>query len=254
MDVQVLPGTSQLEGREDVWKFETLLPYLDKFNQLCQRDSTGGWEKCWEEGLTPWDLRQPTPIMLHLHQTGALPTGRALIPGCGSGHDVAAIACPKRHVVGLDISDKAIKRAIELSSSSPNADCFTFIEEDFFSWRPTELFDLIVDYMFFCAIEPGKRSVWASQMRDLLKPDGELITLIFPVSNHVGGPPYKLSITDYEELLHPMGFEAVSVAENKLAVGPRKGNELIARTTLNKADLYTFRQPQRSFLYFLFVF
>jgi hypothetical protein len=34
--------------------------------------------------VTPWDLGQPTPVILHLHQTGALPKGRALIPGCGS--------------------------------------------------------------------------------------------------------------------------------------------------------------------------
>ncbi|XAR54723.1 Thiol S-methyltransferase [Bertholletia excelsa] len=134
----------------------------------------------------------------------------------------------------LDISDTAIKRAIELSSSSPNADCFTFIKEDFFTWRPTELFDLIFDYLFFCCIEPDMRSAWASQMRDLLKPWGAHNPNIpghdyLCPYDHVGGPPYKLSIADYEELLHPMGFEAVSVAENKLAVGPRKGNELIGR-------------------------
>lgn len=34
---------------------------------------------------------------------------------------------------------------------------------------------------FFCAIEPEMRLQWASRIRDLLKPDGELVTLIFPV-------------------------------------------------------------------------
>ncbi|KAF5950446.1 hypothetical protein HYC85_012439 [Camellia sinensis] len=167
-----------------------------------------GWEKCWQLGLTPWDLGQPTPVMVHLHQAGALPKGRALVPGCGSGHDVVAIACPERYVVGLDISDEAIKKAIELSSSLPNADYFTLLKEDFFTWRPTELFDLIFDYTFFCAIEPDMRSAWASQMRDLLKPDGELITLMFPCS--------------YEEFLNPIGFKAVSIVDNELAIAPRK--------------------------------
>nr|POF25811.1 putative thiol methyltransferase 1 [Quercus suber] len=37
----------------------------------------------------------------------------ALVPGCGHGYDVAAIACPERYVVGLDISDIAIKKAME---------------------------------------------------------------------------------------------------------------------------------------------
>uniref|UniRef100_A0A2N9IC03 Thiol methyltransferase 2 n=2 Tax=Fagus sylvatica TaxID=28930 RepID=A0A2N9IC03_FAGSY len=87
---------------------------VDKLQQLVHKDSTGGWEKSWEQGVTPWDLGEPTPIILHLHQTGALPKGRALVPGCGTGYDVVAIACPERHVVGLDISDIAIKKAVEV--------------------------------------------------------------------------------------------------------------------------------------------
>lgn len=65
--------------------------------------------------MTPWDLGQPTPILVHLHQTGTLPKGRALIPGCGSGHDVVAIASPERFVVGLDVSENAIKQATKVA-------------------------------------------------------------------------------------------------------------------------------------------
>ncbi|KAM7489354.1 hypothetical protein LguiB_026838 [Lonicera macranthoides] len=204
-------------------------PGVSKIQQILDSDSTGGWEKCWDEGVTPWDLGQPTPIIVHLHRIGALPKGRALVPGCGSGHDVVAIACPERYVVGLDISDSAIKTAIELSSSSPNADYLTFLKTDFFNWHPSELFDLIFDYTFFCAIEPDMRSAWASRIRDLLKPGGELITLMFPISDHVGGPPYKVSVADYEEVLQPIGFKAISIVENKLAIGPRKGREKLGR-------------------------
>ncbi|XP_058184250.1 probable thiol methyltransferase 2 isoform X1 [Rhododendron vialii] len=204
-------------------------PNVSKMQQLVQSDPSGGWEKCWEQELTPWDLGQPTPVIVHLHQTGALPKGRTLVPGCGSGYDVVAIACPERYVVGVDLSDKAIKKAVEFSSSLPNADYFTFLKEDFFIWHPTELFDLIFDYTFFCAIEPGMRSAWASRMQYLLKPDGELITLMFPISDHVGGPPYKVSIADYEEVLHPLGFKAVSIVENDLATGARKGREKLGR-------------------------
>lgn len=196
---------------------------------LVRSDHSGGWEKCWEQDVTPWDLGQPTPVIVHLHQTGALPKGRTMVPGCGSGYDVVAMACPERYVVGVDLSDKAIKKAIELSSSLPNADYFTFLKEDFFTWHPTELFDLIFDYTFFCAIDPGMRSAWASRMESLLKPDGELITLMFPISDHDGGPPYKVSIADYEEVLHPLGFKAVSIVENDMAIGARKGREKLGR-------------------------
>ncbi|KAK4551755.1 hypothetical protein RGQ29_032276 [Quercus rubra] len=96
------------------------------------------------------------------------------------GYDVAAIACPEHHIVGLDISDVAIKKAVELSSSLPNASCFNFLMADFFTWSPIELFDLILNYTFFCAIEPDMRLAWAQRIRDILKPGGELITLMFP--------------------------------------------------------------------------
>ncbi|KAI8537159.1 hypothetical protein RHMOL_Rhmol09G0004100 [Rhododendron molle] len=142
----------QLQEEEDeVIYFD---PNATKMAQVVQSDPSGGWQKCWEQGLTPWDLGKPTPVLVHLHQTGALPKGRTLIPGCGSGYDVVAIACPERYVVGLDKSDKAHKRAKELTSSSPNADCLTFLNEDFFAWKPTELFDLIFDYTYEELLRP----------------------------------------------------------------------------------------------------
>lgn len=189
----------------------------------------GGWEKYWAEGLTPWDLGQATPVVQHLVHTGTLPKGRVLVPGCGSGYDVVAMASPERYVVGLDISDSAVKKATEWSSSLPNANNFTFLVADFFSWQPTKLFDLIFDYTFFCAINPCMRSAWAQKIRDCLKPDGELITLIYLISCQDGGPPYNTSVADYEEVLNPMGFKALSTVDNELAVGNRKGREKLVR-------------------------
>ncbi|XP_038883535.1 probable thiol methyltransferase 2 isoform X2 [Benincasa hispida] len=202
---------------------------LDEFQQVMHKDHNGGWEICWEQGLTPWDLGQPTPVISHLCATGALPNGRVLVPGCGSGYDVVRMACSERYVVGLDISDNAIQKARELSSSSPNRRYFTFLKEDFFSWRPMELFDLIFDYTFFSALEPVMRQAWGQQIQRLLKPNGELITLMFPIDDHVGGPPYRVSVSDYEDVLHPLGFKAVLIKDNELAIPPRKGREMIGR-------------------------
>ncbi|XP_074281294.1 putative thiol methyltransferase 2 isoform X1 [Silene latifolia] len=202
---------------------------VDKMQQLVQSDPLSGWEKCWEIGLTTWDLREPTPIVEHLVRNDLLPKGRALVPGCGSGYDVVTLASPDRYVIGLDLSKSAVKRAGELAATSSNGTCFSFVQADFFTWNPTELFDLIFDYTFFCAIEPKLRSAWAHRISDLLKPDGELITLMFPFDDHDGGPPYKISIADYETVLHPLGFQAISIVENELAVPSRKGREKLGR-------------------------
>ncbi|PIM98237.1 Thiol S-methyltransferase [Handroanthus impetiginosus] len=202
---------------------------VNKIQRILHSNSTNGWDKCWEEGFTPWDLGSPTPVLVHLNNKGSLPKGRALVPGCGSGHDVVAIACAERYVVGLDISDNAIKKAAELFSSTPKAEHFTFLKGDFFTWSSAQLFDLIFDYTFFCAIEPELRSQWARKISDLLKPDGELITLMFPIDDHEGGPPYKVSTADYEEVLHPVGFRATQIVDNELAIAPRRGREKLGR-------------------------
>ncbi|KAJ6841358.1 putative thiol methyltransferase 2 isoform X2 [Iris pallida] len=224
-------------------------PKVTKFRQLMSNHNpTDGWQKSWEEGLTPWDLGQPTPIILHLLQTGTLPEGRVLIPGCGSGYDVIAIANPVRYVVGLDISTSAINKAKEWSSSLPNAKYFTLLAADFFTWQPTELFDLVFDYTFFCALDPSMRPSWAKRVSEILKPDGELITLIYLMNDQDGGPPYNNSLADYDEVLRPMGFTALSIVDNELAIGPRK--EMTTGRTIGNAresgGLYFFEEGSKS--------
>ncbi|KAJ3708234.1 hypothetical protein LUZ61_011939 [Rhynchospora tenuis] len=177
---------------------------------LLSADTSDGWEKTWEEGNIPWDLGKPTPIVIHL------------------GYDVVALAGPERYVVGLDMSGTAIKKAKELAASSPNRECFSFLNEDFFNWNPSELFDLMFDYTFFCALEPALRSDWAKKVGEILKPEGELITLIWVIDQN-GGPPFKNNVSEYvifalryEEVLFPLGFKQIYIEDNELAVKPRK--------------------------------
>ncbi|XP_020588594.1 probable thiol methyltransferase 2 isoform X2 [Phalaenopsis equestris] len=139
-----------------------LNPLVAKVRQLMSSGPNDGWEKCWEEGVTPWDLGQTTPIISHLIQTGKLPEGRILVPGCGTGYDVVAMASSTRFVVGLDVSTTAINKAKE--------------------------FD-----------------------------DQEV------------GPPYNTSVADYLEVLNRVGFKAISIVDNDLAVKQRKGAEKLGR-------------------------
>ncbi|KAL6909542.1 hypothetical protein ACP4OV_001823 [Aristida adscensionis] len=118
---------------------------------------------------------------------------------------------------------------ISLSSSSPNGDFFAFVAADFFSWEPQGKFDLIFDYTFFCALHPSMRSAWAKRMADLLKPDGELITLMYLVEGQEAGPPFNTTVLDYEEVLNPLGFQITCIQDNQVAVEPRKGMEKLAR-------------------------
>ncbi|XP_051206330.1 probable thiol methyltransferase 2 [Lolium perenne] len=202
-------------------------PAIVRMRQLVDgQQSADGWSRCWEQGVTPWDLGEPTPAVVKLVRSGTLPAGSVLIPGCGGGYDAVALSGAGRFAVGLDVCDAAIQRAKQWSSSSPDV---AFVNADFFTWAPPEPFHLIFDYTFFCALDPSLRPAWAARMHELLRPDGELITLMYLPQDQESGPPYNTTVLDYEEVLKPLGFIIDSIQDNDVAVEPRKGLEKIAR-------------------------
>ena len=58
---------------------------------------------------------------------------------------------------------------------------------------PSQLFDFVYDYTFLCALHPTVRVEWAKKMAKLVKQDGELLTLIFPIR-----PPDEAGKADLE--------------------------------------------------------
>jgi len=111
--------------------------------------------------------------------------------------------------LGLDIADTAVKKANErldkAKGMNPNLRT-TVSKGDFFALDPlqNELFDLIHDHTFFCAIPPSIRVDWGKQMAKLIKPGGYLITIVYPLLPYVEptGPPYYIRPEHYEELLN----------------------------------------------------
>ena len=119
--------------------------------------------------------------------------------------------------VGIEISQVAIDAARNRlatlpSSHQPPQGSAEFQLASFFE-MPSDTedakFDFIYDYTFLCALDPSMRKAWASKMSDLVKPGGELFTLIFPISEErEGGPPFRVSLQIVRDLLEPAGFEA----------------------------------------------
>ena len=141
----------------------------------------------------------------------------ALVPGCGRAYDALALA---EHgfasVLAVDSSQSACDAAraevgacAAASASRVTVQCGNFFE------MPTDTkFDLIWDCTFLCALEPAVRGHWASQMKALLAPGGELITCVFPIGPREGGPPFAMSVPLVRSLLEPAGFEATLVQDS----------------------------------------
>lgn len=193
------------------------------------------WESMWHGNGTTlqpgqaFDANQCEPSFVALIASGVLPTGRALVPGCGRGYAVAALACDDRHVLGLEISDTAKKEADVLLAKSPNAKHAEVQVADFFQHQPAELYDLAFDSTFLCAIPPARRTEWAAKYAFIIKQGGELVSNVFPIGPFRGGPPFALSPEIVKDLLEPVGFQVVSLTETPATQWARGRPEFLYR-------------------------
>ena len=92
-----------MEGQDTVKVSETESPY---------------WLHVWKtEEMPGFDKQSVSPALLQLITADAIPEGRALVPGCGRGYDVFALASLKRHCVGVDLVETAVQKANEYMES-----------------------------------------------------------------------------------------------------------------------------------------
>ncbi|EKX52828.1 hypothetical protein GUITHDRAFT_64740 [Guillardia theta CCMP2712] len=138
---------------------------------------------------------------------------QALVPGCGRGYDVFEFARFGYTALGIDLSTTAVHEATklkdEISAKEKLPGDASFSLQNFYELQPPkEGFDIIWDYTFLCAMPPEFREKWAKNMRRLIAPDGELVTLIYPLGDYEGGPPYAMSRELVSSLLEPQALSS----------------------------------------------
>ena len=124
----------------------------------------------WTQGVekgTKWDIGRCEPYLEEdLLEAGLLDsvdgTQTALVPGCGRGYAVAALAKHGFQTTGLDISPKGAAQASEyLSTVGGNPSNAKIVVCDFFTHEPT--YDVVFDSTFLCALPPSMREDWAKK-------------------------------------------------------------------------------------------
>lgn len=172
------------------------------------------------------------PALQALIDKDVLPGGKALVPGCGRGYAVQALAASGIETWGIDIAPTAIEEAEAWVHGTPGAhfECADFFGD--FANSHKGRFQLGYDCTFLCAIPKAMRQSWAEAWHRVLAPGAELVTLIFPLGNESDyGPPFPLSFELVKSLLEPKGFELISaedVPSEQLARGGMSG-EVVAR-------------------------
>src|SRR6185503_8878435 len=120
------------------------------------------WEQRFAEGNTPWDRGETNPQLGAWLAAGALKPCRILVPGCGSGHEVAALARAGFEVSGLDYAPIAIARTRKLLATlGAKAE---LIEADALAWQPPRPYDAIYEQTCLCALYPDQWREYADQL------------------------------------------------------------------------------------------
>ena len=186
------------------------------------------WEEAWRAGTTPWDAGKSPPALRSLLDREIVPPGRILIPGCGAGYDLSALAREDREVVGIDLSEQAREAFLAAHSDLPGN--VVYEVADFFSFEPPAGFDFVWDYTFFCALDPDQRTPWSEMMKRLVKPAGVLATLLFPFEDPISetqGPPWPINTNMVRGFIED-AFEELEVAEVEHTHPGREGRERLA--------------------------
>ena len=161
------------------------------------------WESHYQQKDTPWEKGAPSPGLVDF--LAAEPVrGRVLVPGCGFGHDVRALAATADEVVGLDLAPSAVKAAERL----PKVGVERYVQGDLFALPPAMrgAFDWVFEHTCFCAIDPAQRPAYVEAVAGALQPGGRLLAVFYldPGNTSPGeGPPFEVSVAELDRLFLP---------------------------------------------------
>lgn len=189
------------------------------------------WESRYQVRDTPWEKGRAAPPLLEL--LGKLDVkewgdGPILVPGCGLGHDVRALAKLGVMVVGVDISPSAVEQA----EMVPRVGNESYELGDFLDpgWSSGGKFSAIWEHTCFCAIAPSDRGKYARSAAESLTDEGLLAGVFFLTPFDPGdeapGPPFGSTIEEIEAFLLP-SFQKIEGWVPLAAYPGREGKEWI---------------------------
>ena len=184
------------------------------------------WDEIYRKGEIIWDKGAPSPPMrqyLERHAIG----GRALVPGCGHGHEVALAAEHGLDVTGLDIAPTGVAEARALY---PHL-AARLVVGDLFD-PPKEMrgaFDVVLEHTCLSGLHPTLRADYRRGIDLTLRRGGLLIGVWFinpDLDPGEEGPPFPLSVADLTALFAHR-YEIVEDYVPDVAFAVRVGRERV---------------------------
>ena len=182
------------------------------------------WENIYRKDDIGWDLNGPTPTFEKIALK--LKPGKVIILGCGRGHDAITFAQLGFEVTAVDFAPSAVSYLKSLCKK--NTVKVNIIQNDIFLLCKSfnNYFDYVIEQTCFCAIDPKRREQYERLVYRILRPNGRLIGLWYPLDKPFknGGPPWGVSISNLKDTFKKE-WKITEESFSKLSVKKRKNRE-----------------------------
>ena len=164
---------------------------------MAHMEQSNEWENRYQKGHTGWDRGDVSPNLLYWLERKILKPCRILVPGCGNGYEVVALAEKGFDVVAIDIVQAPIENLRKaLKAKQLKAE---IIQSDFFSWSCKKPFDAIYEQTSLCALYPNEWKLYENSLYHWLKSEGQLF-IHFMQTGKDSGPPFHCGINAMVDL------------------------------------------------------
>lgn len=156
------------------------------------------WQQRYDQGTTGWDRGTPSPALDEfLERARSAGWRRVLVPGCGRGHEVAALARAGLEVTAVDFATAAIQETSALLQTEGLV--AELVQADVLQFHLATPVDAIYEQTCLCALHPSLWSAYAQQLFEWLRPSGGLFAL-FMQTTSPQGPPFSCPLIEMRKL------------------------------------------------------
>jgi len=185
------------------------------------------WDEKYQKGEVFWDRGGASPPMRQYLERHPVRGKRALVPGCGRGHEVALAVEFGLDAMGLDIAPTGVAEA---RAKYPHL-AERFVVGNLFD-PPAEMreaFDVVLEHTCMSALPPALRTDYRRGIDLTLRRGGLLIGVWFinpDLDPGEEGPPFPFSVPDLTALFTD-GYEIVDDYVPDVAFTGREGRERV---------------------------
>jgi hypothetical protein len=184
------------------------------------------WDEMYQKGEVFWDKGAPAPAMKQYLERHPM-RGRALVPGCGRGHEVALAVEHGLDAMGLDIAPTGLAEA---RAKYPHL-AERFVTGDLFD-PPDPMrgaFDVVLEHTCMSALPPEMRGDYRRGIDLTLRRGGLLIGVWFinpALDPGHEGPPFPFPVAELTALFAE-GYEIVDDYVPGVAFDGRQDRERV---------------------------